>query len=496
MSVVRPKPPADPLRYDPSAVFATGGFSAADLAALSPRLDAARAETLADVARFAAGGACPGAAVDSAFIDLPSRLLAAYHAARPTSELFAILTTARRLREAVDRVVVLDIGASSMGTRALFEACCHPFHNELPRGERGGRPRLSFEGFTIDNDSAQGLLDLLGRSSDLLDRWALIVVSRSGGALETAVATRLFLRSLRESVGGDRGRLAERVVPITGKTERLAELARALGCPDVFDVPDGGGGLSVFTAVGLLPASIAGIDVVRLLEGAMAMNRRFREAPVAENPVLQFAGVSRLSEERMGARVRVLASGSTRLAAVGLWYDHLRSERHGNAEQGGAPGTAVATCDLPPRASQHRQGLRETLCTNLLVEEPRRDRLTLPVLPPGTADEDGLDDLVGQSWPDLLAATAARANDAFPRANRPSADLILPRIDEHAVGQLLQMLMLATVVEDRLVVTNPAGQPRLETSASSPESTRKRLWTERSRDGAADLRPPDEQPVS
>jgi len=187
-------------------------------------------------------------------------------------------------------VIVLGIGGSYMGTRALFEACCHPFHNELPRGERGGRPRLSFEGFNMDNDSAQGLLDLVApagkpRSDDLLDRWAVLVVSKSGGTLETAVATRLCLQKLADAVGHDQKRLAQVVVPVTGKSGRLADLARAIGCPDVFDIPDGvGGRFSVFTAVGLLPAAIVGIDVVRLLEGAAAMNRRFREAPVATNP--------------------------------------------------------------------------------------------------------------------------------------------------------------------------------------------------------------------
>ncbi|NDC52867.1 MAG: glucose-6-phosphate isomerase [Planctomycetia bacterium] len=466
MSVVRPKPPEDPLHYDPAAVFAAGGISAADVAALGPRLDAARAESLADLDRWRDGGARPGEALDPAFIDLPDRLLAAYHADRAQSELFAILTTARRLREAVDRVVVLGIGGSYMGTRALFEACCHPFHNELPRGERGGRPRLSFEGFNIDNDSAQGLLDLLGgpgRGDDLLHRWAVLVVSKSGGTLETAVATRLFLRALLDAVGGDRRRLAELVVPITGKTGRLADLAKAIGCPDVFDIPDGvGGRFSVFTAVGLLPAATVGIDVVRLLEGAAAMNRRFREAPAAENPVLRFVGVSHLAEERMGASIRVLSSWSNRLEAVGLWYDQLLSESLGKAGKGATPLTTVTTRDLHSRGQQHQEGRRDKLITNLIVGEPRRDRLTLPALGSIAADEDRLDDLVGKSWPDMLAAAAAGTNEAYAQDKRPTADIILPRIDEHTVGQLLQMLLLATVVEGRLVGTNPYGQPGVE----------------------------------
>ena len=477
MSVIRPTPPEDPIRYDPSAVFEAGSISRSAVESLAGRLETARAESLADLDRWRQGGATPGESLDPAFIDLPDRLLADYGTKRLESELFAILQTARRIREAVDRVIVLGIGGSYMGTRALFEACCHPCHNELPRGERGGRPRLSFEGFTMDNDSAQGLLDLVApagtpRGDDLLDRWAVLVVSKSGGTLETAVATRLFLTALLNAVGGDVdggdaaeavAGLAQLVVPVTGKTGRLAELAKAIGCPDVFDIPDGvGGRFSVFTAVGLLPASIVGIDVVRLLEGAAAMNRRFREAPVADNPVLQYVAVSHLAEVEAGATIRVLSSWSNRLEAVGLWYDQLLSESLGKAGQGATPLTAVTTRDLHSRGQQHQDGRRDKLITNLVVGEPRRDRLALPKLGSYGADQDKLDDLVGTTWPEMLAAAVAGTNEAYAGAKRPTADILLPRIDEHVVGQLLQMLMLATVVEGRLVGTNPYGQPGVE----------------------------------
>jgi glucose-6-phosphate isomerase len=218
----------------------------------------------------------------------------------------------------------------------------------------------------------------------------------------------------------------------------------------------------VFTAVGLLPASIVGIDVVRLLEGAAAMNRRFREAPVADNPVLQYVAVSHLAEVEAGATIRVLSSWSNRLEAVGLWYDQLLSESLGKAGQGATPLTAVTTRDLHSRGQQHQDGRRDKLITNLVVGEPRRDRLALPKLGSYGADQDKLDDLVGTTWPEMLAAAVAGTNEAYAGAKRPTADILLPRIDEHVVGQLLQMLMLATVVEGRLVGTNPYGQPGVE----------------------------------
>lgn len=468
MSVVRPKPPEDPILYDPAAVFATGGLGGSDLAALHGRLDAARGAALDDCGR-----AARGEAGDAGFIDLPERLLAAYHSARPASELFAILGTARRLREAVDRIVVLGTGGLTAGPRVLFESCCHPFHNELDRGERGGRPRLAFEGFTFDNDTTQGLLDLLESGAraaggdDLLGRWALVVAGVGGGALETAAATRLFLRSLLASVGGDPGRLAHLVVPITHGSTGPSGLGRALAVRDSFGIPAGvGGRFSVFTAVGLLPAATVGIDVVRLLEGAAAMNRRFREAPAAENPVLRFAGVSHLARERLGATGRALAAWSPRLAAVALWYDHLLPESLDTPCGWASPPALAAARDLHAGGGRQPDGPCDALVTNLLVGEPRRDRLTVPPLGAFTAHEDGLGDLVGRAWPELLAAAVAGASEAAARGGRPTADLVLPRVDEHTVGQLLQLLMLAAVVEARLAGGDPSGHSGAESLQS------------------------------
>jgi glucose-6-phosphate isomerase len=401
MSVIRPKPPEDPLRYDPAAACANGTISREAVAALADRLEAVRSEVLGDAD---GGRAADRVAPAVAFLGLPDRLLADYGTTRPQSELFAILREARRVRETVDRVVVIG-GTGIMGARVIVAACCHPFHNELGRGERGGRPRLSFVADDLDNDVAQGLLDLVAphgrpRGDDLLDRWALVVVNE-GGSAETAT---VFRAALRDAVGGDERLLADRVVSITRATGLGAAAVVRGGCPEAFAIPAGvRGGFAVFTAVGLLPASIAGCDVVRLLEGAAAMNRRFREAPVADNPVLQFAAVSRVATAWSGAPVRGLATRSRQLLPVSSWYERLRSARAGTAGVGAGPGTVL---------------------TSLVVGECRRDRLVLPSPEPAAAGQGG--------------------------AGVATAEIHLPRLDEHAVGQLLQMLMLATAIEDRL----------------------------------------------
>jgi glucose-6-phosphate isomerase len=407
MSVIRPKLPEDPIAYEPTAAWMRRGTSSDRRDAAEAGLEESRKDLLgcADVVR-------------------PDQLLDAYNTGggRASSELFAILQAARRIRDTVDRVIVLGDGCGPLGARAIFESCAHPCHNDLSRGERGGRPRLAFVGSPLDNDAMQGLLDLVApagkpRGSDLLDHWAIIAGGATGHGAGMAAAMRLLLASLFESVGGDRAEVADRVVPITAHAGGLADLAAALGCTTSFTIPeavDGGG--AVFTPLGLLPAAVVGIDVVRLLQGAAAMNRRFREAPVAENPVLQFASVSRLVAEQEGI-ARVLASPSSQLDAVGRWHGQLT-------------------------ATVHRG---KTLTTKLVVGEPRRDPLVVPPLPACAANADGLDRLTGTSWPDLLAATLQ--NEA--RSPLPTDTILLPRVDEHSIGQLLQFLVLANLVASR-----------------------------------------------
>ena len=142
-----------PLAFDSAGAFLPQtGLGRADMAGLLPHLEVARSDVLTPES--------PAAAL----VELPKRLLAEYQAKRRDSQLGRILAAAKRLADAVDRVILIGDGNSCLAARALFEACCHPFHNELGRGDRGGKPRLYFLDRGFDNDATQGLLDLVGHS--------------------------------------------------------------------------------------------------------------------------------------------------------------------------------------------------------------------------------------------------------------------------------------------------------------------------------------------
>ncbi len=454
------------ITYDPSGTYLPEhGLAPDSLGKVAPRLLAARDEVLTDAKLWAEGVTVPADKwpFDAGFHNLPERLLAEYEAKGPESEVGRIIATANRLAAVVDRAVLLGIGGSYMGARALLEACCHPYYNEISREARDNRPRISFEGNNVDNDALTGLFDLLPEKSSadhVADRWGIVVISKSGGTLETAAAFRILLARLEQTLGANRAQLADLVVPVTGTSGKLFDLATAIGCREIFPVPDGvGGRFSVLSAVGLLPAAIMGLDIVKLLEGAAAMNEHFATSAVGENVPLDYTGICHLMETECGCDIRLLSTWGKRLEALGLWYDQLLSESLGKQERGAMPLTVVNTRDLHSRGQQHQEGKRDKLITNIIVEKCA----TKPVaIGQSDLNQDGLNELADKTIPEVLAAATQGTNQAYREDNRPTAALHLPEINEFVIGQLFQMFMLATVLEGRMIGINPYGQPGVE----------------------------------
>ncbi|HEY5314695.1 MAG TPA: hypothetical protein VIK18_19330, partial [Pirellulales bacterium] len=287
-----------PLALDLTAAGGAGGRLSESLIAAMPALAAARDELLATW-QTAHGPVLPTA----------QRLLDDY---RPgdgrvvgASQLGQILARARLVVDQVDRGVVVAGRDVCLAARAVLASCTHPFHNELSQAERGGYPRVYFEWGPVDNDALAGLLDLLAppRASAGLDsRWALISVA--DGSAETAVKTQVLARALENSLRGD--------------GDRLEQLWIRLPAPGDQDLND------PFTPGVLLPAALAGLDVVGLLSGAAAMIERFVHAPPPVCPVLRFAGLCHLAGRTSEACQ--MAVWSRALEPIAHWYGRLRQQ--------------------------------------------------------------------------------------------------------------------------------------------------------------------------
>jgi glucose-6-phosphate isomerase len=401
--------------------------------------------------------------LDPGFIDLPQVLLDQYRRKGDASDLGHVLGLAAGLRDEADRVVLLGVGGSQLGARALFQALKSAYHNELPPEARLGVPRIYFDGDGFDNDAFQELLDLLQITcvdpEQREERWAVVCVSKSGATLEPAVALRVFRREATEYYGLRSEWLHTLFAAATGATSKLRAqfTAQGHGDADLLTIPDNvGGRFSVFTPAGLLPAALMGLDVRALLLGAAAMTKRFLEEPFERNPVLQFAGVNHLMSEELHKPLRVFSIWSKKLEGVGHWYDQLLSESLAKQGRGPTPLTTVQTRDLHSRGQQHQEGTRDRVINNLVVKNAKAAPILVQM---ADHNQDDLNAFARKSLSDLLLATLKGVNQAYFDAARPTADLVMPTLSEHALGQLMQMLMLATVIEARLLGVNPYGQP-------------------------------------
>jgi glucose-6-phosphate isomerase len=404
--------------------------------------------------------------LEPGFINLPQDLLDNLRRKQDASEVGRVLNLANRLRENSDRVVFLGSGGSYLGAQALFGALRGTYHNELPPETRLGIPRIYFEGHGADNDAFQELLDLLQITcvdpEQREERWSVVTISKSGTSLDPSVAFRIFRREATEYYGLRSPWLNQLFAVVTGPSTPLRDLARNLGLPDdgLLTIPENvGSRFSVFTPAGLLPAALMGLDVRALLQGAALMSRRFLEEPVERNPVLQLAGINYLMHAELRKPLRVMALWSRKLAGVGAWYEQLVSECLGKQSRGPTPLSVVMPRDLHIRGQQILEGPRDHFVTNLIVKTPQ----TVPILiQMADRNEDELNQFNRKGLSDITQATLKSVTQHSYDVGRPTADLLVPTLSEHTIGQLLQLLMLATVVEARLMGINPYGQRAVE----------------------------------
>jgi glucose-6-phosphate isomerase len=380
------------------------------------------------------------------FLDLPDQ---------PQEALERVQETADRLAAAGDKHVVLGIGGSYLGAKALINALCHPYHNELSRAARKGRPRMYFEGNNLDSDALSGLIDLLEQPSSVDNTWTLNVISKSGGTIETAAAFRI-LRKLAENHYGSNA--AQHIVATTDASKgQLRKLADAEGYT-TFVIPDDvGGRYSVLTPVGLLPAAIAGVDIFEVVRGAKDMAALCRNPNFIDNPAYLYAGLQFLSL-KAGKGVSVMNIWDKALEFVGFWYDQLCAESVGKDGMGRVPLTGVCTRDLHSRGQELQDGPRNTVITNLLVRQSDRT-LTLPADP---GDSDSLNYLGEMSVHHMLQGAFDGTNFAYAQDQRPTMSFILQQRSAYTIGALFYLLEVATVAEGYLMGVNPLDQPGVE----------------------------------
>ena len=355
---------------------------------------------------------------------------------------------ARRLRQLASVVVVIGIGGSYLGARAVQEALGDPF---VGLGGAQGT-QVVYAGQNLSPDYLSSLLRAVSDRS-----LALIVVSKSGTTTEPAVAFRILREEIvrRYGVRGAR----ERIVAVTDRARgALKKMADEQGY-DTFVIPDDvGGRYSVLTPVGLLPLAVAGVDVAALVEGAQAAERAMgAEVPFAGNPALQYAAV-RNALYHKGYKVELFGSYEPALRDVGEWWKQLYGESEGKQGRGIFPASVTFTTDLHSMGQYIQEGERMLFETIVSIEAPHTD-----VTVQAEADDaDGLNFLAGRRLSEVNRTAENGVALAHCDGGVPNLRVTLPRVDAYEIGWLLYFFERACGVSGYLLGVNPFDQPGVE----------------------------------
>jgi glucose-6-phosphate isomerase len=362
--------------------------------------------------------------------------------------------------QAFENVVVLGIGGSALGATALLHALRGPDWNERGDEAREHFPRL----FVLDNVDPASVAALLDRID--VRRTLFNVISKSGTTAETMAQFLVVRERLQQAIAdpdGYRRHLLFTTDPARGVLRDIAQRESIATLP----IPPGvGGRFSVLSAVGLLPAALVGIDVRALLDGARAMDRRCDHGTLAENPAGLFAVLQWLADREAGAPIHVMMPYSDRLYSTADWFRQLWAESLGKQRSlggedifvGPTPVKALGATDQHSQVQLYMEGPFDKTVTFLAVGERDRD-LTIPRL---YGDIDALGYLGGHTLGGLLDAERRATAAALAERGRMNMTVTLPRLDEHALGELLMMLAIATVHAGALYDVDPLDQPGVE----------------------------------
>ena len=356
-----------------------------------------------------------------------------------------------------DNILVLGIGGSALGGLAVTEALLKPYWNLLTPEQRNGLPRIFFLD-NIDPDTMNGLLDILDLKKTLVN-----VITKSGSTAETMSQYMIIKDRLEKELGDNYRR---NIVATTDKKMGvLRQLADQEGYK-TFVVPDDvGGRFSVFSAVGLVPFALVGLDIDQIMNGIKDMDLALKNTDIHQNIAAQGALIQYLLDTEKGKNISVMMPYSTRLKYVSDWYvqlwaESLGKEYNNNGDKvniGPTPVKAVGATDQHSQIQLYNEGPNNKVITFIRVEN-FDTKLEIPQI----FEYTGIGYLGGKTINDLINAEADSTRIALADYSRPTMTISLERIDEYNVAQLLYMLEVQTAIAGELYNINTFNQPGVE----------------------------------
>ncbi len=364
------------------------------------------------------------------------------------SQLDKIEKTARHLQSVSDTTVVIGIGGSYLGSRAVIEGLSHAF---LPFMKKKHHDVI-FAGQNLCEDYMADLLELLDERN-----YSIAAISKSGVTTEPAIAFRIIRDHLEKKVG--KAAAADRIVAITdAKKGALRPLAELNGY-ETFVIPDNiGGRYSVLTPVGLLPIALSGIDIRALVNGAKSMEKISRDnKDAATNPSLLYASARNLIM-KTGRPIEIQVGFTPRLHFFSEWWKQLYGESEGKDGKGIFPAAVDMTTDLHSLGQYIQDGQRILFETFISIKNSEK-KVTIPR---EKDDSDQLNYLAGQRLTEVNHNAEAGTILAHYDGKVPIITVNIPSLDEFYMGQLIYFFEMACAISGYILGVNPFNQPGVE----------------------------------
>lgn len=365
-------------------------------------------------------------------------------------EFMRIKKAAKKIGKESDVLVVIGIGGSYLGARAVIETLTSSFYNMLPHKQRK-HPQILYVGNNLSPNYINELIEYIGNKD-----FSVNVISKSGTTTEPAVAFRIFREILENKYGIDEAR--SRIYATTDKEKgALKTLAENEGY-EQFVVPDNiGGRYSVLTAVGLLPIAVAGIDIDKLMEGARVGQERYNDANLRYNECYQYA-VARNILYKLYKNIEILVNYEPKMHYFTEWWKQLFGESEGKEQKGIFPAGVDFTTDLHSMGQYIQEGKRNIFETVIAVENSNSD-ITIH---PDDDNLDGLNYLAGKGIDYVNKKAMEGTIKAHVTGDVPNILIKMNKLDEKNIGELIYFFEKACAMSGMILGVNPFNQPGVE----------------------------------
>lgn len=358
-----------------------------------------------------------------------------------------IKAAAEKIQKDSEILVVIGIGGSYLGARAVIEALTNSFYNF----EKRNTPRILYAGNNMSPRYILDLIELIGNKD-----FSINVISKSGTTTEPAIAFRIFREILENKYGIEKAK--ERIYVTTDKEKgALKTLATEEGY-ETFVIPDNvGGRYSVLTAVGLLPIATAGINIDKLMMGAKIAQDKYSDSSIKYNECYQYA-VYRNLLYLDDKDIEILVDYEPKLHYFIEWWKQLYGESEGKDLKGIFPAGVDFTTDLHSMGQYIQEGRRNLFETVINIEKAEED-ITIK------ADEDNLDRLnylVDKNLDEINKKAMEGTIMAHTKGGVPNILINIEELTEETIGELIYFFELACAMSGKILGVNPFNQPGVE----------------------------------